>query len=155
MKIQTERFGEVSVPDDKLINFVQPILGFEDSKQYILLEHSPESPFQWLQSVQESELAFVVTNPALFSIPYEITLTDDILELLSIQTAEQTLVFNIVNVPADNPTQMTANLLAPIVINQENAKAMQVVLKDTNFAIKTLLLPSTSSSSTQQDDEEE
>jgi flagellar assembly factor FliW len=154
MKIQTERFGEVSVPDDKILNFVQPVLGFEDSKQYVLLEHTPDSPFHWLQSVQEAGLAFVITNPAFFSIPYEITLADDVLELLSIQTAEQTLIFNIVNVPADNPTQMTANLLAPIVINQDNGQAMQVVLKDTQYAVKTPLLPAKPSSTAQQDDEE-
>ena len=141
MKIQTERFGEVDVPDERILSFVEPILGFEESKQYFLLEHAPDSPFHWLQSVQEPELAFVVTNPALFNIPYEITLNDNVLDLLKITTAEEALVFNIVNVPADNPTKMTANLLAPIVINQENGRAMQVVLKDSDFAIKTPLLP--------------
>lgn len=141
MKIQTARFGEVEVPTERLICFVEPILGFEDSRRYVLLDHADESPFHWLQSADDPELAFVVTHPKLFGLDYEIVLSDELTEQLELKTGEDALVLTIVNIPSDNPARMTANLLGPVIINQNLRKAMQVVLNETHYSTKTRLLP--------------
>jgi flagellar assembly factor FliW len=141
MKIETARFGEVEVADDRLIDFVEPVLGFEESRQYVLLDHAENSPFNWLQSVNDPDLAFVVTHPKLFGIEYEVVLSDAVMDQLSITSGEDVLVLTIVNIPADNPARMTANLMGPIVINQVLRKAMQVVLGDSDYSTKTRLVP--------------
>ncbi|MEB3287098.1 MAG: flagellar assembly protein FliW [Vampirovibrionales bacterium] len=143
IQIQTVRFGELAVDQSLVVNFIEPILGFEASRQYILLDHAENSPFKWLQSLQDPELAFVVTNPQFFGIPYEFSLGDDAVSKLGLTNADDTLVLTIVNIPQGNPTLMTANLLGPLVINQANRKALQVVLVDTSYATKTRLLPDT------------
>ncbi len=140
IQLSTSRFGTIEVDNQNIIEFVSPILGFEQFKTFVLLDHAENSPFKWLQSTENEDLAFVVTNPKFFGIPYEFALPDDAVAKLSIQTADDVIVFTIVNIPQSNPALMTANLLAPIVINQNNLQAMQVVLQDTQFNTRTRLL---------------
>ncbi len=139
--IDTSRFGPVEVSEASIISFVSPILGFEKQRRYVLLDHSENSPFKWLQAAETPELAFVVTNPKFFNIPYEFVMPDEVVEKLGVTEAEDVVVFTIVNIPNDNPTLMTANLLAPIVVNQSNMQAMQMVLNDKHFSTRTRLLP--------------
>ncbi|MCE3236443.1 MAG: fliW [Vampirovibrio sp.] len=141
MIINTARFGEVEVAEDRLIHFVEPILGFEKSFRYIILDHAEDSPFKWLQSAEEPELAFVVTNPKFFGIDYEFELSDELVTQLKLEAADDALVLTIVNIPQEDPGKMTTNLLGPIVINQSLRKAMQVVLSDTGYSTKARLIP--------------
>jgi flagellar assembly factor FliW len=141
MNITTLRFGEVSVDEERLINFVEPVLGFPGSTQYVILDHAEDSPFKWLQSTQEPDLAFVVTNPKLFGMDYEFMLSDEDAAQLALKQAEDALVLTIVNIPQADPGKMTANLLGPIVINQAARKAMQVVLNDSQYDTRTRLIP--------------
>lgn len=138
--ITTSRFGNIEVDDSLILNFTSPILGFDQLKQFVILDHADESPFKWLQSVEMPELAFVITNPQFFGINYEFSLPEDACQKLELTQAEDALVVNIVNIPADNPKAMTANLLGPIVINQSNRLAMQVILNDSEFSTKTPLV---------------
>jgi flagellar assembly factor FliW len=141
MNIHTARFGDVSVDENRIIHFVEPILGFDGSSRYVILDHAEDSPFKWLQSADDPELAFVVTNPKFFGINYEFELSDEQAGHLHLQEAEDALVLTIVNIPQENPGKMTTNLLGPIVINQKLRKAMQVVLGDSNYSTKTRLIP--------------
>ena len=141
LNIQTARFGEVAVDEERVIRFVEPILGFSDSHSYVILDHAEDSPFKWLQSADDPELAFVVTNPKLFGIDYEFTLSDELAEQLKLTAAEDALVMTIVNIPQEDPGKMTTNLLGPIVINQNSCKAMQVALHDSGYSTKTRLIP--------------
>lgn len=139
--IQTARFGEVEVEESRVIQFVEPILGFSDSHRYVILDHAEDSPFKWLQSADDPELAFVVTNPKLFGIDYEFALSDEMAERLSLTNAEDALVITIVNIPQEDPSAMTTNLLGPIVVNQASCTALQVVLHESGYSTKTRLIP--------------
>jgi flagellar assembly factor FliW len=150
MIVETSRFGPLSIQPDQLIIFVDPILGFGHLSQFILLDHAEESPFQWLQSVEQPDLAFVVTMPRLFNLNYQFTLEDWALERLQFEahrwsdlSANELLVLTMVTIPEQNPTAMTTNLLGPIVINVDKRLAGQVVLADTRLSTKVPLLPST------------
>jgi flagellar assembly factor FliW len=139
--IQTARFGEIEVADDRLIEFVEPVLGFERTRRYVILDHAEDSPFKWLQSAEDPELAFVVTNPRLFGIDYEFEIPDETVSKLTIEDAEDVIVLTIVNIPQGSPEKMTANLLGPVIISHSSRKAMQIVLNDTEYTTKTRLLP--------------
>jgi len=141
LRLETSRFGTVEVEEGLVLSFVSPILGFEAQKRFVVLDHSENSPFKWLQSVEDSSLAFVITNPKFFAIPYEFMLPDEASEKLEAKQAEDLLVFTIVNIPSEQPALMTANLLAPVVVNQNNLYAMQVVLQNSEFSTRTRLLP--------------
>jgi flagellar assembly factor FliW len=141
IQVTTTRFGTISVEESLVIRFIEPILGFDGLQRFIILDHSENSPFKWLQSLEEPDLAFVITNPKLFGIEYEFILPQPIADKLAIVSADDALVVTIVNIPQGNPGKMTANLLGPIVINQANKSAMQVVLSDSEFSTKTRLIP--------------
>ncbi len=141
LEISTTRFGPVTIEESKIIHFVAPVLGFDEVQQYTLLDHADNSPFKWLQAIGKPDLAFVVTNPKFFSIPYEFALPEDAVVRLGIKSAQEVLVFTIVNIPAENPGFMTANLMAPIVINETNLQAMQLILQDPGLSTKVRLLP--------------
>jgi flagellar assembly factor FliW len=141
LNIQTARFGDVSVDEERVIHFVEPVLGFPASMRYVILDHAEDSPFKWLQSADEPDLAFVVTNPKFFGIDYEFALSDAVVTQLGILNVEDALVMTIVNIPQTDPAKMTANLMGPIVVSQSQRKAMQVVLSDSNFNTKTRLIP--------------
>lgn len=139
-QIQTSRFGTIEVDEALVLKFEQPILGFDEHKEFVILDHAENSPFKWLQSASMPDLAFVITNPKLFGIDYEFTVPDDVCQKLNIEKSEEILVVTIVSIPAEDPQKMTANLLGPIIINEKTRQAMQVVLNDTDFSTKTRLI---------------
>lgn len=62
MLIKTSRFGNLELDESTVIHFPWGIPGFEDIKRYVLLEHRT-GPFQWMQAVDQEDLAFVVCEP--------------------------------------------------------------------------------------------
>ena len=116
MIIQTTRFGQVQVQEDDLLMFPEGILGFNDFRRFVLLDDPNDEIFAWLQSCEEPAIAFPVLEPELFAESYRITLAKSEIETLKLQNAEEKRMFCIITIP-DDPTLMTANMKAPIVIN--------------------------------------
>ncbi len=135
MKIETTRFGELEVDDASVIKMHRGPLGFEEQTDYVLIQHSPNSNFHWLQSVTESDLAFVVVDPADYYAGYEIEISDADAEILHLNDEKDALVLVIVNV-AGGGGDVTANLIAPIVINSRELVGMQVVLQDSRYSVR-------------------
>lgn len=65
MKIGTKYFGNIEIGEEKIIHFENGVLGFEDYKDYTILydNEKEKSFFSWLQSTEESSLAFPIVNP--------------------------------------------------------------------------------------------
>ncbi len=135
MLIQTSRFGPVNLQEEDILSFPEGILGFNDLRQFVLLDDPNDEIFAWLQSCEVPQIAFPVLEPELFTQNYQIALTKHDLESLGLQKQEKIRSFSIITIP-DDPTQMTANLKAPVVINIEKRVARQIVLQDNNLAIR-------------------
>lgn len=133
--IQTTRFGQVQFQAEDLLTFPEGILGFADLKKFVLLDDPNDDIFAWLQSCNEPGIAFPVLEPELFSTNLKITLAKSDYEALKMQNLERARMFCIITIP-DDPTQMTANMKAPIVINMEQKTARQCVLQDNSLAIR-------------------
>ncbi len=142
MILQTTKFGEVEINEDYIFSFVEPIIGYEAYKSFALIDYNPDSPFKWLQSLENPELAMPVTIPAYFGINYEFTIPDDKEKVLEAKDANDILSLNIANVPNGAPQNTTVNLLAPIVINTSNKTAIQLVLSDSSYSIRHRLFES-------------
>ena len=136
VKINTAKFGEIEVSKNTIFNFVSPIIGFKDLKEYTIVDYKPDSPFKWLQSMEDLELAFPSTFCSFFGIDYQFDIPDEEANKLEIDSPDDIFVCNIVNIPSSNPQGATVNMLAPIVINLDNKKAMQVVLKNSQFEVR-------------------
>lgn len=135
IQIQTSRFGTVQCEKDDLIFFPEGILGFADLRNFVLVDDPADEIFAWLQSCETPQIAFPILEPELFTENYQLNLTRHDLESLELKTAAGVRSFAIITVPED-PTQMTANLKAPVVINVAKRMARQIVLQDNNLAIR-------------------
>jgi len=140
MQLVTKHFGTIEIEDKGIIDFPEGLPGFEDVKKFILLSSQEEGAlFQWLQSVDKPDLAFVVINPMAFKPDYDIDIPDDEVAILEINDLSKVLVFTIVVVPEDI-TKMTANLMAPIIINTVTNKAKQVVVEKSGYKTRHYIL---------------
>jgi len=135
VEIETTRFGQVQFENEDALHFPEGILGFAELKQFVLLDDPTDDIFAWLQSCDEPGIAFPVLEPELFAENYKVNLTKTDLEALKLQNMERTRSFSIITIP-DDPTKMTANMKAPIVVNIANKTARQCVLQDNNLAIR-------------------
>lgn len=133
------RFGEQEVEREKVITFPDGVPGFETYKQYALFDDPESQPFQWLLSTENPQLGFVVVNPTYIWADYSPKISRYDLITLEVQNADALLIFSIVTL-ADDPTQVTANLSGPIVINLVNRKARQLALLDDRYATKHKIL---------------
>ncbi|MDR6883480.1 flagellar assembly protein FliW [Bacillus sp. 3255] len=137
MFIQTTRFDQIEIDENDIITFKQGIPGFENKAQYIVLELEA-SPFSFLQSVEDADLAFVIVDPFAFYPDYEFELPESAKEELEIDSLEQVEVRCIVSVKGDWDNA-TTNLVAPLVINRVLKLGRQVVLTKTTYSTKHLL----------------
>ncbi len=128
MKILTDYMGEVEYTEDEIIKMPKSFYGFPESKRFILIgELTVEFPFIWLQSLDEEELCFILTNPFLFVEEYNFEIEDDILANLGIKDIKDVVVYTTV-VVKENLSDSTINLKAPIILNRNTRLAEQVVL---------------------------
>lgn len=135
MKIQTTRFGEIDIDDSSCFEMVSPILGYDNEKKFVLIEHGDNSSFKWFQSLITPDLAFVVSLAGLFGIDYSYELPEDIQDKLEIKAAEDVLTVNVVVIPPGKPKESTINLLAPLVFNVNTKKGAQIILTGTDYPV--------------------
>ena len=95
----------------------------------------------FLQSLKTPELAFVMTMPLIFFPDYEFTIDDDVEKALGLTSPEQVLIYTILTLSGRDIKDLTANLMAPIVINTETRKARQIVLDRSPYTTKHRLFP--------------
>lgn len=135
MIIQTTRFGQVELNQEDILNFPEGLLGFADLRKFVILDDPSDEIFAWLQSCEEPAIAFPILEPELFSETYKPTLTKGDLEGAKVASSSEARFFTIVTIPED-PTLMTANMKAPIVMNAKARIARQCVLSDNSLAIR-------------------
>ena len=135
MKLNTARFGEIDIEENRIFNFVMPIIGFDMLHKFIILDPNKDTLFKWLQSIEDPALAFPIISVSALNLDYTIDLPDNIVETLDIKNVESVLVMNITSIPQDNPKGTTINLLAPLIFNLDNQNAAQVVLSGSGYDI--------------------
>lgn len=109
--------------------------GFEEETAFALIPWE-ETPFSYLQSLKEKELAFLVVSPFEFRQDYSFELSAEDKEELKIE--EEVTVFSIVTVHSEI-TKSTMNLLAPVVINPVKKVGKQVVLQQSGYMTRHLI----------------
>ncbi len=139
MLIQTKYHGEIEVEDKQVIEFNNGIPGFIEEKKFVVLPFAEGTPLLIFQSMLTPDLAFVITDPFAFFKKYEFELSDSVVEYLQIENNEEVSVFVILTL--EEPfAKTTANLRGPLVINNKKQLGKQVVLNESNYTTKHLLL---------------
>ena len=130
MEIFTSRFGSLNIPEETILVFPSGLIGFNQYPRYALLGDERGLGYQWLQSMDNEELAFVVMDPGLIKSGCQIEIPGDALGELEYQEGDELTIFAIVTIPSGKPDKATANLQGPLVINSTKRKGKQIILNE-------------------------
>ncbi|KXK27721.1 MAG: hypothetical protein UZ01_03008 [Candidatus Brocadia sinica] len=82
LNLSTEKFGNLRIEKENIITFESGLLGFEDLKQFVIVDIEECLPFEWLVSVKDPLVAFPILNPMPFFIDYNpVKFIDDLSSL--------------------------------------------------------------------------
>lgn len=130
MKIQTSRFGALEVSDETLLKFPSGLVGFPACRRFVVLDAAEGCEYQWLQSVDEPTLAFIIVDVHLLQPEFQIDVPDEGLAELEIIPTDPIFMMAVITVPSEQPDQATANLRAPLVVNLRTRKGKQMILHE-------------------------
>ena len=136
MKIKTKYFGEIEVTEEEKIHFPEPLPGFEDQFNYVIVQFYEDSDsLLCLQSVENPDLALVLTNPLYVVDKYSPSLNPE--DMAALQAGENTpLAYYAISVIHDNWKDSTMNLKCPVVVNPEKMLGRQVIMEDTSYSMR-------------------
>jgi flagellar assembly factor FliW len=134
MNVMTSRFGEIEIDENKIIEMPDGMLGFPD-RLFVVLSPGNQGPFFWFQSLDNPELAFVVTDPISFIQGYEVNLTPDEYQRIMLKDDSEVIILAVVTV-ANEVAKITLNLQGPVVVNPLKMLAKQIVLEEGKYSTK-------------------
>jgi flagellar assembly factor FliW len=132
-------FNDLVYAKEDVISFTNGIPGFEDRKNFVLVQIPEFVPFEWLTCVDGTRLRFAVINPLLFYPDYSPNVNKEQLEELGIQKPEDILLYSIVTI-AENPLQSTANLIGPVIINKTKRLGKQIIIDNERYSTQEPIL---------------
>ena len=138
MLVQTRYFGEINLSEDKIISLERGLIGFDEYKRFTLLydnEKEERPAISWLQSLDEPSLALPVVSPLLVKPDYKPVVEDELLMNIGELTEENIIILLTLTVP-ENIKDMTANLKAPIIINSDTRKGVQLIVENQDYEVK-------------------
>ncbi len=137
MKKLETRFGEVEYDPANLLHFPTGMIGFPTLHDFIVMPNKKQGPLFWIQSVDEPQIAFVLTDPTNFFLEYEVVPDESEKTTLHMKPGDGSFVLSVVTVPKNQ--NITINLAAPILFSPASNRAIQVILENTEYQTKTAL----------------
>lgn len=138
MRVETKPFGPMDVDERQTLRFPYGILGFEELKEYVLLDAS-QAPFYWLQSLDDPSVAFVLIRPEVFRPDYRPDVPMEDVESIGLVGMDDALVFCIVTIPEDQ-SMMTANLQGPLLVNRRSRIGRQSISTNPVWKVRHFIL---------------
>jgi flagellar assembly factor FliW len=135
MEIISPIHGKMIYEENEIIYFEKGIPGLNNYKKFIIKEVGEDSPFKIMQSIEDTELGFIIISPFFVKEDYEIKLSEEVLDSLEINTPDEVVLYSIVNLNS-KVEEITANLKAPLVINIKTKKGQQYILDKEKYKIR-------------------
>lgn len=137
MQFKLQRLGaqEIDIDPQSIITFPLGIPPFESNRFKLFHEEGKTSIF-WLQSLDEPDVLFSVTDPDLLNLSYEVTLTPE--EQQSLQTApgDELVLAVILYKNAETDTaSLQVNARSPIILNVSKRLGLQKHLQEFETAV--------------------
>jgi flagellar assembly factor FliW len=139
MLIHTVNFGDLEVPEDKILTFKEGLPGFPQIHRFVVLELEEIKPFQYLQALDDPPITLFVINPFMVEPTYEFRLSETDMADVNSKNSSELAVYAVATIP-ENPSDATINLMAPIVINENDRCGKQVILHESKYSVKHPLL---------------
>jgi flagellar assembly factor FliW len=142
--VQTQYFGVISYEPDSALEFPRGLPGFEERHRFVALRFADSQPLVFLQSLEDPGVCFI-TLPVLVVDPrYRLGISNEDRDLVGLPLArplrigEDVLCLAVIAIRETGPT---ANLLAPVVVNLHNQKAVQAVDPESGYSHQHALVP--------------
>ncbi len=137
MKLETTRFGEVEIPDDRVITFPEGLPGFDDNKLYFLI-HSYDNPtVHWLQSASDPDVALLLMDPLTLDPSFSVTPRPE--ELRPIGAGDDwadSVLTRVIVRSGEHDGQLFANFFAPVFFNVDERVAMQLPMVGSKYSVR-------------------
>jgi flagellar assembly factor FliW len=127
--VKTTRFGLVEI--DNVITLPNGVYGFPELTKWTLIHHDEKSPFRWLQSIDDGQIAFVVIDSHYVA-------PKNYRENWQISDAGK-IAFIIVTV-TPKPSDMVMNLRAPVFVDLDQGTGEQVILQSKEYTTRHKLM---------------
>jgi len=128
--VQSARFGTHTVPEECILTFTEGLVGIPQATRFWLAEPAGgPSPFRYLLSIDLPDLGFLVCDPCQLWPAYAAELPP------AAEGAGDVQVLAIVTV-REEPRTLTANLLAPLLVDCETRRGRQVVLDGARYSTR-------------------
>jgi len=135
--METKNFGKISFEPESELEFPQGLPGFESRKRFVAVRFVESDPLLYLQSLEDPGLCFI-TMPILVADPqYRLKVAGEDLQQLGLPSSRQpkigqdVMALTVVSLHESGPT---ANLLAPVLVNLRNRKAVQAVVQEPGYS---------------------
>jgi flagellar assembly factor FliW len=127
LTVESTRFGTLEIEPEAVLSFPRGLIGLGGSR-YALLSTDADSPFSWLHSVEDPDLALPVARPWEFFPDYEVVVGDAEAAALGLGSDAVADVWVTVRA-TERVEDFTVNLRAPIVVTpgDDGPQAYQVI----------------------------
>jgi len=128
----TKYFGRLSYSEDARVEFVNGLPGFADRRGFLTIDDPGHRPLIFLQSLEESGLCFLTLPVDAVDSGYQLKMNAEDLAAVGLEKAPAigAGALCVAVVVLDEAGGPAANLLAPIVVNCRNHRAVQAVRDD-------------------------
>ncbi len=138
--ILTKYFGSIEYQEADVVQFPAGLPAFEQETEFVLIEPPACAPMVFLQSLQQSSLCFLSLSILAIDPDYSLVVTVEDLQSLQLELepgrqlgiGDEIACLALLAV-AENG-RITANLLAPIVIDRLNRRAIQAIRNDSIYS---------------------
>jgi len=125
-----------TVLDLPTISMAIPMAGFPAHQDFALVRLHDEGLLYALTSTKDPEVRFLVAPPEPFFPDYAPELENEVFAALNTKDPDRLLILVVISAGSN---ETTANLLAPIVIDRDSRRAMQVVLNGSDLPIRAVM----------------
>ncbi len=133
--IDTVNFGELEVPDEKIISFKEGVPGFPQLRSFAIVEVESLDPFCYLQALGEPPVSLLLISPFLIDSGYNFHISESDMRDIRVQSTENVSVYVVATIP-EQPEQATVNLRAPVLVNNQDHCGKQVILRDSEYSVR-------------------
>lgn len=127
MRIDTTRFGTLSLNASELFLFPQGLIGMETLRHWALLPDPGNASVAWLQSASRGDRAVAVISPRVFFPEYRVSVSHR--ELTSLRMRSDTEIY-VLTAVSGHVGRLTVNLRAPLLLNLNLRLGCQVITND-------------------------
>ena len=137
--LRTKYFGELTYGADAMLHFPAGIPGFEHEKSFLLIQQDRTRPLTFMQSAITPDLCFLALPVQTISPEFRLRLATEDRAELALPPGRQPVIgkdvlcLSLVTLGEEEPP--TINLMAPIVVNLKNRRAVQAIQFDSGYPL--------------------